>query len=119
MTAPAAQRVRHRRRATGRRAVIGSVAALAPTGGALVATSLLSGAGAAPTWPTARGSRAMAMALTRTIEASGTFDGKLRKFLGRGALGDAGQDEGPEPTRIGTGVDGTTSKFSPSGITYK
>jgi hypothetical protein len=93
MTAPAEQRVRHRRRVTGRRAVIGSVAALALTGGAVVTTSLLSTAGAAATWPTTKGSKAV----SRTIEVSGTYDGKLKKFFGKGALGDGSQDEGQDP----------------------
>ncbi|WP_200301371.1 pectate lyase [Streptomyces adelaidensis] len=93
MTAPAEQRVRHRRRVTGRRAVIGSVAALALTGGALVTTSLLSPADAAATWPTAKGSKAV----SSTIKVSGTYDGKLRKFFGKGALGDGSQDEGQDP----------------------
>ncbi|QFQ96390.1 pectate lyase [Streptomyces phaeolivaceus] len=93
MTAPAEQRVRHRRRVSGRRAVIGSVAALALTGGALTTTSLLAGADAAATWPTAKGSKAV----TKTIKVSGTYDGKLRKFFGRGALGDGSQDEGQDP----------------------
>ncbi|MFF6784197.1 hypothetical protein [Streptomyces sp. NPDC012510] len=44
------------------RAVTGSVAALALTGGALVTTSLLSPAGAAATWPTAKGSKAVSYA---------------------------------------------------------
>ncbi|WP_045560861.1 pectate lyase [Streptomyces sp. FxanaA7] len=93
MTAPAEQRVRHRRRVTRRRAVIGSVAALALTGGALVTTSLLSPAGAATTWPTAKGSKAV----SSTIEVKGTYDGRLRKLFGRGALGDGSQAEGQDP----------------------
>jgi hypothetical protein len=45
MTAPAEQRVRHRRRVTRRRAVIASVAALGLTGAAFATTSPLSTAG--------------------------------------------------------------------------
>ncbi|MGW0839819.1 pectate lyase [Streptomyces sp. NPDC002787] len=93
MTAPAEQRVRHRRRVTGRRAVIGSVAALALTGGAIVTASLLSTAGAAATWPTAKGSKAV----SSTIKVKGTYDGKLKKFSGKGALGSGSQDEGQDP----------------------
>ncbi|BBC37500.1 Pectate lyase [Streptomyces graminofaciens] len=74
--------------------MIGSVAALALTGGAVATTSLLSTAGAAAvTWPTAKGSKAV----SSTIEVSGTYDGRLRKFFGKGALGDGSQDEGQDP----------------------
>ncbi|WP_149824139.1 pectate lyase [Streptomyces tailanensis] len=93
MTAPAEQRVRHRRRVTKRRAVIASVAALGLTGAAFATTSLLSTAGAATSWPTAKGSKAV----SSTIKVSGTYDGKLKKFFGKGALGDGSQDEGQDP----------------------
>ncbi|MDX2822956.1 pectate lyase [Streptomyces ipomoeae] len=93
MTAPAEQRVRHRRRVTGRRAAIASVAALGLTGAAIATTSLLSTAGAAVTWPTAKGSKAV----SSTIKVSGTYDGKLKKFLAKGALGDGSQDEDQDP----------------------
>ncbi|MEU3853259.1 hypothetical protein [Streptomyces sp. NPDC029554] len=39
MTAPAEQRVRHRRRVTGRRAVVAGVSALGVTGAAVITTS--------------------------------------------------------------------------------
>ncbi|MEU6258215.1 pectate lyase [Streptomyces sp. NPDC047043] len=93
MTARAEQRVRHRRRVTRRRAVIGGAAALGITGAAIVTTTLLSTAGAASAWPTATGSKAV----SSTIEVSGTYDGKLKKFYGSGELGtdDQSEDQGP------------------------
>ncbi|MBC7271092.1 MAG: pectate lyase, partial [Streptomyces sp.] len=93
MSAPAEQRARHRRRLTRRRAVIGSVAALGLTGAALATTSLLSTAGAASAWPTAKGSKAV----SSTISVSGTYDGGYQRFYGSGALGGSGQDEGQDP----------------------
>ncbi|MFB8774091.1 pectate lyase [Streptomyces broussonetiae] len=93
MSAPAEQRARHRRRLTRRRAVIGSVAALGLTGAALATTSLLSTAGAASAWPTAKGSKAV----SSTIPVSGTYDGGYQRFYGSGALGGSGQDEGQDP----------------------
>ncbi|MCX4991799.1 MULTISPECIES: pectate lyase [unclassified Streptomyces] len=93
MTARVEQRVRHRRRITGRRAVIGGVSALALTGAAIVTTSALGSAGAATTWPEAKGSKAV----SSTISVSGTYDGKLTKFYGSGALGTGGQDEDQGP----------------------
>ncbi|GAA3836466.1 pectate lyase [Streptomyces phyllanthi] len=93
MTAAAEQRVRHRRRVTGRRAAIGLATALGLTGTAIVTTSLLGSAGAAASWPTAQGKKAV----SKTIEVSGTYDGKLKKFYGSGALGDGGQDEDQDP----------------------
>ncbi|MEU2581449.1 pectate lyase [Streptomyces avermitilis] len=93
MTAPSEQRVRHRRRVTKRRTVIGSAAALGLTAGALVTTSLLSSAGAATSWPEATGSKPV----SSTIEVSGTYDGKLKKFSGSGDLGTADQSEGQGP----------------------
>ncbi|MFE2265805.1 pectate lyase [Streptomyces griseosporeus] len=93
MTARAEQRVRHRRRVTKRRALIAGASALGLTGAALVTTTMLSTAGAAATWPTARGSQAV----SSTIKVSGTYDGKLKKFYGSGDLGGSGQEEGQEP----------------------
>ncbi len=93
MTARVEQRVRHRRRVTGRRAVIAGTTALGLTGAAALTTTLLSSAGAATTWPTARGSKAVSSKIT----VSGTYDGKLRKFFGSGALGDGSQEEGQDP----------------------
>ncbi|MBV7695136.1 pectate lyase [Streptomyces sp. TRM70350] len=93
MTAPAQQRVRHRRRVTRRRAVIGGAAALGLTGAAFATTSLLSTAGAAATWPTAKGTKAV----SSTISVSGTYDGGYKRFHGSGALGGSGQDEGQDP----------------------
>jgi hypothetical protein len=93
MTAPAEPRVRHRRKVTKRRALIAGSAALALSGAAVVTTTMLSSAGAASTWPTAGGSKAV----SSTIKVSGTYDGKLQKFYGTGALGGSGQDEGQDP----------------------
>lgn len=94
MTAQSEQRVRHRRKATRRRAVIAGVCALGITGAALVTTtSLLSSADAAASWPTANGSKAV----SSTIKVSGTYDGKLTKFYGSGELGGSGQEEGQDP----------------------
>ncbi|MGW0709835.1 pectate lyase [Streptomyces sp. NPDC002643] len=93
MTASEEQRVRHRRRVARRRVVVGSLAAFGLTGAAIVTTSMLSTAGAAATWPTAKGSKAV----SSTIEVKGTYDGKMKKFLGKGALGDGSQDEGQDP----------------------
>ncbi|MET7697769.1 pectate lyase [Streptomyces sp. NPDC005485] len=104
MTARAEQRVRHRRRVTRRRAVIGGSAALAITGAAIVTTTMLSTAGAASAWPTAKGSKAV----SSTIEVSGTYDGKLTKFYGSGDLGTDSQDEDQGP--IFELADGATLK---------
>ncbi|MFF8967807.1 pectate lyase [Streptomyces sp. NPDC014995] len=93
MTAPAEPRVRHRRRVTRRRALIAGSAAFALSGAAIVTTTMLSSAGAASTWPTATGSKAV----SSTIKVSGTYDGKLKKFYGSGALGGSGQEEGQAP----------------------
>ncbi|WP_411148799.1 pectate lyase [Streptomyces sp. A30] len=93
MTARAEQRVRHRRRVITKRAAIASTAALGITGAAIVTTTMLSSAGAASTWPTANGSKAV----PSTIKVSGTYDGKLTKFYGSGALGGSGQEEGQDP----------------------
>jgi hypothetical protein len=104
MTAGAEQRVRHRRRATKRRAVIGGAAALGITGAAIVTTTMLSTAGAASSWPTPTGSKAV----SSTIKVSGTYDGKLTKFYGSGDLGTDGQDEDQGP--IFELADGATLK---------
>ncbi|MER7688521.1 pectate lyase [Streptomyces sp. NPDC097610] len=93
MTARVEQRVRHRRRLTGRRSVIGGVIALGITGAALVTTSMLSTAGASSVWPTAKGSKAV----SKTISVSGTYDGKLTKFFGSGSLGTSDQSENQGP----------------------
>ncbi|WP_330291923.1 pectate lyase [Streptomyces sp. NBC_00576] len=93
MTAQVEQRVRHRRRVTGRRAVIAGTAALGLTGAAVLTTTLLSSAGATATWPTAKGSQAVSSKIT----VSGTFDGKLKKFFGSGALDNGSQEEGQDP----------------------
>ncbi len=85
--------VRHRRGRTRRRAVIGGAAALALTGAALVTTSLMSTAGAASSWPEAKGQQPV----SRTIEVSGTRDGGLKRYYGSGELGGDGQDEGQDP----------------------
>jgi hypothetical protein len=93
MTARAEQRVRHRRRVTGRRAVIAGAAAFGITGAAIVTSAMLSPAGAASAWPTPKGSQAV----PATIKVSGTYDGKLKKFYGSGELGGSGQEEGQDP----------------------
>jgi pectate lyase len=104
MTAPAEQRVRHRRRITRRRALIAGSAALGITGAAIVTTTMLSSAGAATAWPAANGSKAV----SKTISVSGTYDGKLTKFYGSGDLGTSGQDEDQGP--IFELADGATLK---------
>ncbi|MEW2609439.1 pectate lyase [Streptomyces sp. NPDC047880] len=93
MTAPAEQRVRHRRRATKRRAVIAAVSALGITGAAVVTTSMLSTAGAASSWPTDKGKTPV----SKTIPVSGVRDGGMKMFHGTGALGGGSQDEGQDP----------------------
>ncbi|MER5217151.1 pectate lyase [Streptomyces sp. NPDC002838] len=93
MTARAEQRVRHRCRVTRRRAAIAGASALGITGAAIVTTTMLSSAGAASSWPAAKGSKAV----SSTIKVSGTYDGKLQKFYGSGALGGSGQEEGQDP----------------------
>ncbi|GHF88348.1 pectate lyase [Streptomyces griseosporeus] len=93
MTARAEQRVRHRRRATKRRALIAGASALGLTGAAIVTTTMLSTAGAASSWPTAKGSQAV----SSPIKVTGTYDGKLKKFYGSGGLGGSGQEEGQDP----------------------
>ncbi|NUS78392.1 MAG: pectate lyase [Streptomyces sp.] len=104
MTARAEQRVRHRRRMTKRRAVIAGASALTLTGAAIVTTTMLSTAGAASSWPTATGSKAV----SSTIEVSGTLDGKYVKYYGSGALGSDSQDEDQGP--IFELADGATLK---------
>ncbi|MGV9276191.1 pectate lyase [Streptomyces griseosporeus] len=93
MTARAEQRVRHRRRVAKRRALIAGASALGLTGAAIVTTTMLSTAGAASSWPTAKGSQAV----SSTIKVTGTYDGKLKKFYGSGELGGSGQEEGQDP----------------------
>ncbi|MER5754695.1 pectate lyase [Streptomyces sp. NPDC002088] len=93
MSPRAEQRVRHRRRVTRRRTVIAGSVALGITGAALVTTTMLSTAGAASSWPTATGSKAV----SSTIKVSGTYDGKLKKFYGAGSLGTDSQDEDQGP----------------------
>ncbi|MFF8675033.1 pectate lyase [Streptomyces sp. NPDC015242] len=93
MTAPAEQRVRHRRRVTGRRAVIAGVSALGLTGAAVLTTSMLSTAGAASSWPADKGKTPV----SKTIAVSGVRDGGMKMFYGSGALGGDSQDEGQDP----------------------
>ncbi|MGW0614604.1 pectate lyase [Streptomyces sp. NPDC002788] len=93
MTAPAQQRVRHRRRVTKRRAVIAGVSALGITGAAIVTTSMLSTAGAASSWPSDKGKTPV----PKTIPVSGVRDGGMKMFYGTGALGSGSQDEGQGP----------------------
>ncbi|MDO0915905.1 pectate lyase [Streptomyces sp. DT2A-34] len=93
MTARAEQRVSHRRKVTKRRAVIAGATALGITGAAIVTTTLLSSAGAAASWPTAKGKQAV----SSTIKVSGTYDGGYKQFYGSGALGGDSQEEGQDP----------------------
>ena len=93
MTAPAEQRVSHRRRVTKRRAVITGLAAFGITGAAIVTTSMLSTAGAASSWPTESGKTPV----SKTIPVSGVRDGGMKMFYGTGALGGGSQDEGQDP----------------------
>ncbi|MFD5228336.1 pectate lyase [Streptomyces qaidamensis] len=93
MTAPAEQRVRHRRSVTKRRAVIAAVSAFGITGAAIVTTSMLSTAGAASSWPTDKGKTPV----SKTIPVSGVRDGGMKMFYGTGALGNDNQDEGQDP----------------------
>ncbi|WP_030901276.1 pectate lyase [Streptomyces sp. NRRL S-474] len=93
MTAPAEQRVRHRRRVTKRRAVISGLSAFGIAGAAIVTTSMLSTASAASPWPADTGSEPV----SKTIPVSGVRDGGMKKFYGTGALGNDNQDEGQAP----------------------
>ncbi|MGW0116953.1 pectate lyase [Streptomyces sp. NPDC003327] len=89
----------HKRKKGLRRAIVGGVGALAVTGGAILATGLLSPAGAAPAapaWPQAKGARSV----PTTIEVSGTYDGRLKRFTGTGELGSDGQDESQKPVFV-------------------
>ncbi|MHB9862681.1 pectate lyase [Streptomyces sp. YIM S03343] len=104
MTAPAEQRVSHRRRVTKRRALIAGSAALGITGAAIITSTMMSSAGAATAWPTATDSKPV----TKTIPVSGTYDGKLVKFYGSGALGTSSQNENQGP--IFELADGATLK---------
>ncbi|MEE1751547.1 pectate lyase [Streptomyces sp. SP18CS02] len=87
------RRAQHRRKLTGRRAAIGGAAALAVTATAVVGSGMLAPAGAATSWPSAKGDKPV----TRTIEVSGLYDGKMQRFQGSGDLGGDGQDEGQDP----------------------
>ncbi|MEU1853093.1 pectate lyase [Streptomyces sp. NPDC019990] len=104
MTAPAEQRVRHRRRVTKRRAVIAGLSAFGIAGAAIVTTSMLSTASAASPWPSDTGSKPV----SRTIPVSGVHDGGMKKFYGTGALGGDSQDEGQAPLFVL--ADGATLK---------
>ncbi|NGO75696.1 pectate lyase [Streptomyces sp. YC504] len=86
-------RPRHRRRITRRRALFAGAGAVLLTGGALGATSMLSTAGAASAWPTAKGSQAV----SKSVEVSGTLDGGYKRYYGSGALGGGDQGEGQDP----------------------
>ncbi|MEU5511257.1 pectate lyase [Streptomyces fungicidicus] len=104
MTARPEQRVSHRRRTTGRRAVIAGLSAFGITGAAIVTTSMLSTAGAGTSWPSDTGSKPV----SSTVAVSGTYDGGLKKFYGTGDLGGDSQDEGQDP--IFELADGATLK---------
>lgn len=74
--------------------MFGGVAAVGVTAAAIVGGGLLAPAGAASSWPTAKGPD---KPVPKTIEVSGTYDGKLQRFFGSGELGGDGQDEGQDP----------------------
>ncbi|MGP3984595.1 pectate lyase [Streptomyces sp. KR80] len=93
MTQRVGRRIRHRKTLSRRRAVISGIAAFGLTGAAIATSSLLSPASAADPWPTPNGSTPV----TKTIEVSGTLDGKLKRHYGSGDLGDGGQGEGQDP----------------------
>ncbi|GAA2615805.1 hypothetical protein Adu01nite_31860 [Paractinoplanes durhamensis] len=57
------------------------------------ATATATATAAVTSWPTATGTTT----LTATKAVSGSFDGKNVEFIGGGALGDGGQDEGQDP----------------------
>ncbi|MET9857388.1 pectate lyase [Streptomyces sp. NPDC006450] len=93
----------HKRRTGRRRALVSGLAALCITGASVVATGLLTSAGAtqagataARAWPQARGDKPV----TETIEVSGTYDGKLQRFYGTGELGSGGQQENQKPVFV-------------------
>ncbi|MGA5194634.1 pectate lyase [Streptomyces exfoliatus] len=92
----------HKRKTGRRRALIGGLSALGITGAALVTSSLLAPAGAAPAaptvaaWPQAKGSKPV----PASIEVSGTYDGKLKRFYGTGELGSDGQGESQKPVFV-------------------
>ncbi|MFE5482188.1 pectate lyase [Streptomyces sp. NPDC056527] len=83
---------RHKRRPK-RVVVLSAAAATLGLTTAVLATTLMSPASAAGAWPKAKGDKPV----TSTIEVSGTYDGKLQRFHGSGALGGDGQDEGQAP----------------------
>ncbi|MFF8387191.1 pectate lyase [Streptomyces kanasensis] len=93
MSSTTQPRARHRRTLTRRRALVGGAAALGLTGAALAGTGLLSPAGAASAWPAPKEN----VPVTKTITFGGTYDGKLQRFRGSGALGDGGQGENQAP----------------------
>ena len=64
----------------------GAAGAAAGSGGAPPATTCAM-------WPTPSGTQMVAA----TIAVSGTYDGKLKRYVGSGALGGGGQDEGQDP----------------------
>ncbi|WP_433544040.1 pectate lyase (plasmid) [Streptomyces sp. CA-294286] len=115
----------HRRRTARRRAVIALSGVGALTAGALVTTGLLPSAGAAKApaaaapaaqtsakaaakgpaaWPKPTGSKPV----PATIKVDGTYDGKLKRHYGQGALGSGGQKEGQPP--VFTLADGAVLK---------
>ncbi|MFD9035274.1 pectate lyase [Streptomyces sp. NPDC059567] len=83
---------RHKRRPK-RVVVLSATAATLGLTTAVLATTLMSPASAAGAWPKAKGDKPV----TSTIEVTGTYDGKLQRFYGSGALGGDGQDEGQAP----------------------
>ncbi|GAA4929400.1 pectate lyase [Streptomyces coeruleoprunus] len=73
--------------------MVGGLAALGVTAAAVVTNGMLTSAGAAAAWPKPTENKPV----TKTIEVSGTYDGKLRRFHGSGDLGDGGQGENQSP----------------------
>ncbi|OII69985.1 MULTISPECIES: pectate lyase [unclassified Streptomyces] len=93
MTAQTQPRARHRRRVTRRRALTGGACAFGLAGAALLTHGVLAPAGAAAGWPQPKET----VPVAKTIPVKGTYDGKLKRFDGSGALGDGGQDEDQSP----------------------
>ncbi|MFH8569499.1 pectate lyase [Streptomyces sp. NPDC017993] len=112
MTTRAQRRRIHRRRVQRRRTLAGLVAALGMTGAALTTSVLLAPAGAAGSWPSPSGGKAV----TETIEVSGTFDGGLKRYRAGGELGDGGQGDGRDAVfTLKDGAELTNVVLSPSG----
>ena len=83
-------RQHHRPRPTRKRALFGGLGAAALTIGAITAGTMLSSASASAEWPTPGDDKPV----SSTQKISGVVDGKMRRYIGEGELGDGGQDEG-------------------------